>query len=56
MCHTCQKRGHYYSQCSSELVTNTEIPSLEIDDDEGDVEFLNTATSKDQSKSWNYKL
>ena len=55
VCHTCQKKGHYRSQCFSRSVANVVTPSLESDEEEKGF-YLNTVVSKSQSKSWNCKV
>ena len=55
VCHTCQKKGHYRSQCFSRSVANVVTPSLESDEEEKGF-YLNTVVSKSQSKSWNSKV
>ena len=49
VCHTCQKKGHYSSQCFSKSVANVSISS----EDENDTAYLNTVTLQSGSKSWN---
>ena len=55
VCHTCQKKGHYRSQCFSRSVANVVTPSLQYDEEEKGF-YLNTVVSKSQSKSWNNKV
>ena len=49
VCYTCQKKGHYSSQCFSKSVANVSISS----EDENDTAYLNTVTLQSGSKSWN---
>ena len=50
MCYSCQKKGHYSSQCFTKSVGSVDTALSEIDDETA---YLNTITSSSTTKSWN---
>ena len=50
VCHSCQKKGHYSSQCFTKSVGSVATALSEIDDETA---YLNTITSSSTTKSWN---